>query len=325
MSEDEKQSRVHRWALLLTAALVAVFVAATALYARYGYAVVLKTFEANQMARAEAATGSRVAREYEDYLRVDPSSLMVRGLLINRLLEERRGAEAVEVAQRGVEIASAEDKPIAELLVARAKMGNGDLDGAEKIYSDVLTEHGDSGEAHYGLALIHSAQGLFSQSYKDFQNHWETWFDTIPSFSLFGLKWDPKARIDRMSRCSPDFQRRVLDAFENVSRLHVKVSMIQRNSAAIPADVKIHVESPGFSYLEFGVSSLLLGNIDFAFAAFREAKEEAEKSATALYWQGAHEETLGNLDEAQRFYRMAAEQRDPLAIAALERLGREGE
>lgn len=298
MTDSGGKSRLHRRALPLAVALFLAFVLATGLYARHGYAFVLKVYETHQIARAEDVKGARVALEYGDYLRVDPASLLVRGLLINRLIDERKGPEAVDVANEGVEVASEEDRPIAELLLARAKLANGDLDEAEEIYNGVLNTLGESNEAQFMLAHIHAVKGMFKQVEIDFSNRREIMFDAVSLFDGFNLSVGlVKDKPPKGS--TPDFLKQLDDARDAV------------NSKRLDGD------SSG----RLGVSWLFVGYLDEACTALSGVAAN-EAAPLALFWKGACAERLGNLIEARRFYRLAAERRDPLAIAALERLGR---
>lgn len=152
---------IHAWAIGLTAALFTLFLIAAGLYARYGHRFVLRVYETQQIARGEERPGRKGVIVYEDYLRVDPSSLRVRDLLVNRLLALNAPDEALSAADAGVAAVPAADKPIARLLVARAQLAAGKLDVAAASYNAVLRERPDSAEAQYGLAHIHAARGQF--------------------------------------------------------------------------------------------------------------------------------------------------------------------
>jgi Tfp pilus assembly protein PilF len=156
------RASVHVRALTLAAVLLVVFIATTGLYARYGYRFVLRVYEQHQLGRVADAKGSGKLVEYEDYLRVDPSNLRMRGLLINQLIEFHDPGRALAVAQEGGAAVLPDQRPIAMLLVARAQIALGHLDAAEATYRDVLAAIGESGEAHYGLAHIAAARGDFA-------------------------------------------------------------------------------------------------------------------------------------------------------------------
>lgn len=172
----------YKRALGLSAFLFIVFVVATGLYARYGYAFALRVYEQQQLANVERATGSGKLVEYEDYLRVDPTNLYMRGLLINQLIEFKNPWRALEVALEGVAAVPPDQRPIAKLLVGRAQIARGKLDEAEATYNEVLETLGESGEAHYGLASIAAAQGDF----ESMKSHFDWYFSLtfLPSSSV---------------------------------------------------------------------------------------------------------------------------------------------
>jgi tetratricopeptide (TPR) repeat protein len=310
-------TRTHRWALALTAVLVAAFVAVTALNARYGYAFVLKTFEVSQLDRAEQSTGLRVEREYRDYLQVDPTSLLVRGLLINWLLDERRGADAVEVAQEGVEIANDADKPLAELLLARAKIGNGDLDEAEKIYQGVLSTVGESGEAHYGLAHIHAARGEFKPAWDSYAEYWHSLPQERMAPFVGSVFQTSISDVGCPVGCTPDFNDRVTAASNRITEDSVYLSrrgLLREWTRKEPSQF---VSAGDFDAIR---AEMLTGDLD-SVVMIDWSSHRDSAPPDILFWLGVKWEERGNLDEARRDYRTAAEQGDPLAIAALERLG----
>ncbi len=169
-SSTASATRIHRYALVLGGSLFVLFVAASGLYARYGYAVVLWVFEEHQIGRAEDRVGPGKLVELEDYLRVDPANLRVRGLLVNQWIEFNDPAGAVEAARAGLAAAPADQRPIAMLLYARAQLASGSLGEAESTYREVLQALGESGEAHYGLAHIAAARGEFETMRKEYQS-----------------------------------------------------------------------------------------------------------------------------------------------------------
>ncbi len=155
-------------ALFLSVFLFTVFLIATGLYARYGYAFALRVYEQQQLANVERRTGSGKLVEYEDYLRVDPTNLYMRGLLINQFIEFKNPWRALEVALEGVAAVPPDQRPIAKLLVGRAQIARGKLDEAEATYNEVLETLGESGEAHYGFAHIAAGRGNFEKMQKEF-------------------------------------------------------------------------------------------------------------------------------------------------------------
>ncbi len=160
-SSTASATRIRRYALALGGSLFVLFVAASGLYARYGYTVVLWVFEEHQIGRAEDRVGPGKLVELEDYLRVDPANLRVRGLLVNQWIEFNDPAGAIEAARAGLAAAPATQRPIAMLLYARAQLASGSLGEAESTYREVLQALGESGEAHYGLAHIAAARRNF--------------------------------------------------------------------------------------------------------------------------------------------------------------------
>lgn len=288
-------------ALFLSVFLFTVFLIVTGLYARYGYAFALGVYEQQQLANVERRTGSGKLVEYEDYLRVDPTNLYMRGLLINQLIEFKNPWRALEVALEGVAAVPPDQRPIAKLLVGRAQIARGKLDEAEATYKQVIETLGESGEAHYGIAHIAAARGDFSTMRAQFEEYRSELFGTIPSFEagpvsvgFISDKFGPPSS-------TPDF-------FQRVGSDHTTNLLL--SSGSTPAQTTA-----------MALFHERMGNINEAFSILAKLREFTDSGELVMFLRGVYEEEQGNRDAALDFYRRAAEAGDALGKFAAERLG----
>jgi len=256
----------HKRALLLAACLFACFVIATALYARYGYPFALGVYEQQQLGNVERRTGSGKLVEYEDYLRVDPTNLYMRGLLINQLIEFKNPWRALEVAEEGVAAVSLDQLHIAKLLLARALIARGKIDEAEGAYNEVLAALGESGEAHYGLAHIAAVRGNFQEMREIYGTYKQN----------LGLN------------STPDFAQRIKRTYSPLLDSVVTYATGPRFAISCERDgdidtafkyvqsLEVHTNVPAFAFFLRGVYEEEQGNRDTALDFYKRAAEAGD-------------------------------------------------
>ncbi len=279
-------SRIHLRALGLAAILFAVFTTATGLYARYGYAVVLRVYEEYQVWRAEERVGSGKLVELGDYLCVDPANLRVRGLLVNQWIEFKDPGRAYQAAREGLSVVTPEQRPIAMLLVARAQIASGSLKDAAETYREVLSAVGESCEAHYGLAHIAAAKGEFEQMRIEYEE-----------CKRFIVSWPGS---------TPDFIQRATEALRS-TEWNTTPPLYANSDDAFFVMVSLYAE--------------ILGNIGFT-DPLKRVVDFKEAPPFALFLRGVSEELGNNRDAALDFYQRAAAEGDALGAYAHSRLGR---
>jgi len=160
---------VYGRAAILAVVLFGIFVIATGLYSKFGYHLALLVYQTQQSFIAEEKKGLRAVVAIEDYLRVDPDSLRMRGLLVDAAISISHYDRAVEAAEQGLDIAKPDGRPLALLMLGRAVLAAGDLDRAESVYLEVLEWWPKSHEAHFGLAQILAASGDFDTMVDEFE------------------------------------------------------------------------------------------------------------------------------------------------------------
>jgi Flp pilus assembly protein TadD len=271
---------LHKRALILTAVLVLVFTAATALYARFGYGFVLRVYELQQTGTAEAAQGARRVREYWDYVRVDPSSLKMRGRLVDALIANGQTEEALEIATEFVESARKDETYLARLIAARAQIAAGQLGRAEGTLAEVVRTAEDSAEAHYELARIGAAKGEFERM---------------------------RAEFARAAEAGPEGS--TVEFAERRDAARKKVEQLAVLERERPSDAE------AIGYVD---ALIVTGDIENALRIVAEMKEIT--SGDGLFWRGVYEEESGRRAEARKYYRDAARKQDPLGGLAVERL-----
>lgn len=271
-------------AFILAALLFVLFLIVTGLYARYGYAFALCVYEQQQLANIERRNGSGKLIEFEDYLRVDPTNLYMRGLFINMLIEMKNPWRGLDVATEGVAAVPPDQQPIAKLLLARAQIARGKLEDAEATYRDVLEALplDGSGEAHYGLAYIAAARGDFERMTAEF-----TTYDSTNAVNS-----------------TPDFTRRAFDA-----------SLIAESFFPEP-----YAYTEDAINVSFALPKIQLGWIENGLSILAEVKDLAGAPPIALFLRGVYEEEQGRRDVALDFYKRAAIAGDALGKFAAERL-----
>jgi len=277
-------SAVHRRAIALAAFLFVLFVMAAGLYARYGYAVVLRVYEEQQLGRVAANEGTSKYLEFEDYLRVDPANLRVRGLYINTLIELQDAPRAIEVARAGLVAAEAAQRPIAMLLYARAQIASGSINDAAETYREVLAAVGESGEAHYGLAHVAAARGNFKRMRKE--------YDVFSTLLYRGIG-------------TPDFVQDVKRAAGS-------------SDDSWPRDVTKEPDHNRTCY--YALSFERSAGIDVALEMLSTINDFSGVPLGAFFWRGVYEEEQGHRDAALDFYKRAADAGDALGAFAYRRL-----
>lgn len=284
----------HKRALLLTATLFLAFLVVTGLYARYGYAFALRVFEQQQLANAELRKGSGKLVEYEDYLRVDPTNLYVRGVLVNVLIGEFQNPwRALETAQEGVAAVPPDQQPLARLLVARAQLACSTLDEAEQTYNAALTTLGKSGEAHYGLAHIAAARGDFPSMRSFYDSYRMELFENVDELDLGSVSIGFIPSNFTPIGTTPDFAHRLGKNDFDTSEVNAYTSTL------------LHER---------------FGNIDEAFKLVADIQEFTGAPPFVIFLRGAFEEEQARPEAALAYYRHAADVGDVLGQFAIERL-----
>ena len=163
--------RRHRPALVIWAVLLASFLLVVSLYAKFGEPFVVKVYELQQISRAriEGRSVAQAIIDYEDYLRVDPESIRVRGLIVNAFIEKREFDEAEEHAKEALGHATEAQQPLSWLIAARVYLARGDIDEATPYMDRVLDATPGSGERHYQMAQLHLARGQFLNADQEFR------------------------------------------------------------------------------------------------------------------------------------------------------------
>ncbi len=270
-------------AFSLAAILFILFVIVTGLYARYGYAFALRVYEQQQLANVERRNGSGKLIEFEDYLRVDPTNLYMRGLFINMLIEMKSPERALDIAAEGVAAIPPDQQPIARLLLARAQIACGKLDEAEATYNEVLAAFplDGSGEAHYGLAHIAAARGNFDKLTFEFETY------------------DNSNAVNS----TPDFRRRSFDA-----------SLVAEFFFPEP-----YANTEDAYAVSFALAKIQVGWIG-GLETLSEVQDFNGAPSVAIFWRGVYEEEQGHTDAALDYYKRAEMAGDALGKFAVNRL-----
>ena len=261
--------RRHRPALVLWALLLSSFLLVVTLYAAYSGPFILKVYELNQIDRAEGRNLSGAIMDYEDYLRVDPESIRVRGLLVSALIKQRRFAEAEEHSKEGLRRATEDQRPVAMLIVARTHLARGKIDAAADVVESVLQDLPNSGEAHYELAQIHLARGEFDEA--------EGAFGRVRALGPEGSsreyadEWN--ARLEKLE----DYEDEIAGGVGSARRLY-----------------------------ELGTELEKAGRLGEARDVYVSAARGEKPPAAAHFWTAVQLEAAGSLDEAAGEYQKAS-------------------
>ncbi len=277
---DAGAFRVHRIAVPLTGILLAAFVSATWLYSQFGHQLVLGVFEANQVHRFERLEGEWAEKQLRDYLRIDPSSTRVRGLLIDAMIARGDTGGAMDVAAEGLAGGADEADAGAQLLLVRARIADGKLREAADSLASVVARLPRSADAHYYLAQLAAARGDFAAMRAEFEEVAEA--GTRDSSDYFAAKQREARKTLR------------------------------------PLDSAVLTRTDESS-IDFVRALLVLGRVDHALRIAAEIQEFGD-AADVRFWRGVREEELGERENAVQSYSIAANQHNALAAAALGRL-----
>jgi tetratricopeptide (TPR) repeat protein len=285
--DNEKRGilRRNRPALLLWALFLASFLIVISLYAAFGETFIVKVYELQQLARAESRSISGAIIDYEDYLRVNPDSMRVRGLVVSALTEQRRYEEAMKHAEEALQRPGEGERGIAQLIAARAYLGAGRIDEAAEIVGDAMTRLPQSGEAHYEMAQVRLARGEFAEA---------------------------EAEFAQVRDLGPrDSTREYAEAW----------SALTDKFESYPAGIEDPGDSPARLH-DLGEELLRLGRLGEAVDLLEKAATGDTPPGNAVFWLGVRAEREGDLARAARLYRQAAQgaDRHPHARYALERV-----
>lgn len=167
---DNSKMKRHRPALVLWALFVASFLLVVLLYVKFSGPFLLSVFETMQVHRAqiEGRTVNQAIVDYDDYLRVDPESIRVRGLIVNAFIEKQAFRKAEEHATRALELATEKQRSLSGLIAARVYLAKGDVGKAAPHVQSVLDTTPNSGEGHYQMAQLHLALGQVEDAEREF-------------------------------------------------------------------------------------------------------------------------------------------------------------
>lgn len=275
-----KGAGIHIYALTLSALLFAVFAAATALYAHYGRAVVLRVFEENQLQRAATSRDMMSVLHLADYVRVDPSSVEMRGRLVDALIQNNRVPQALEIAFAGLQQTPADDLPLAQLVFVRAAIAAGDANRAGEIIDSLTQQPQVSAEAWYLAASLSAANGDFTRM---------------------------RDAFDRLAR--PDTAGSTQQFIEQRNAAQRTIEALDSSSVSNPA---LPSAAPRARSL------LITGRLDDALELIS-APEMTHDDPLLVFWRGVHEDLQGRPEAAQSLYKSAAARGDSLAKLALNR------
>ncbi len=160
----------YRAALALWAAFLGTFLVLLSLYVKFSEPFLLSVFEVMQVHRAqiEGRGVQKAIIDYEDYIRVDPESIYVRGLLVSSYLEAKSFDKAEENAALALDLAAKDEQPLSWLIASRVPLARGNIEAALPYIEDVLEASADSGEGHYQRAQVYLAQGESEEAEKEF-------------------------------------------------------------------------------------------------------------------------------------------------------------
>ncbi len=275
----------HQAALVLWALLLSSFLLVVALYAAFSGPFILKVHELSQIDRAERGSANGAIMDYEDYLRIDPNSIRIRGLLVSACIEIRRFAEADEHAKEGLRLAPEDRRPVAMLIVTRIHLARGEIDAAANMVESVLETLPDSGEAHYDLAQIHLARGEFDEAER--VSAQVRALGPKESSREYADEWS--ARLEKMET----YETEIAGGVESAQRLY-----------------------------ELGTEFEKAGRLGEARDLYIKSGQGEKPPAAAFFWTAVQLEAAGRLGEAAKEYKRASRSAasHPSAKYALNRL-----
>ncbi len=298
----------HRPVFVLWALLLAAFLLIVSLYAMFGGPFVVKVYELQQIARA-GGEGRSVAFgiiDYEDYLRVDPDSIRVRGLLVNALIEMRKFEEAEEHANEALDRATEAQQPLSWLIAARVHLAKGDLEIAAPYIERVLDTTPASSEAHYQMAQLHLARGQSKEAGAEFGKL--RLLTPRDSTREYLEEWN--ARSEKLA----EYQREIDAGVQSARRLYKLGMELQKmgmlhEAEGLYSTIEIGADVPRSSGNAFDVAAyefvrLDSMHVDFAFDGrelgtplhpyntLSEALVKAEEGATINLGPGSSDESL---------------------------------
>ncbi len=290
MDAKERQSigaflKRNQPALVLWALLLSSFLLVVSLYAAFSQPFILKVHELSQIDRAARRSVGGAIMDYEDYLRVDPDSIRVRGLLVSACIKQRRFDEADEHSKEALSRATEEQQPIAMLIVARSHLARGEIDAAANMVKSVLETLPDSGEAHYDLAQIHLARGEFDEAERVFAQ--VRALGPKESSREYADEWS--ARLEKMET----YKTEIAGGVESAQRLY-----------------------------ELGTEFEKAGWLGEARDLYIKSGQGEKPPAAAFFWTAVQLEAAGSLGEAAKEYKRASRSAasHPSAKYALNRL-----
>ena len=292
--------RRHRRTLVLWAVLLASFLLVVSLYAKFGEPFVVKVYELQQIARAQIEGRSVAAAiiDYEDYLRVDPESIRVRGLVVNAFIEKREFEEAEEHAKEGLNHATEAERPLSWLIAARVYLARGDLEEAAPYVQRALDATPASGEGHYQMAQIHLARGQSEDADQEFRQLWT--YGSRDSTIEYIEEWNARSKklteyqseIDagvesaqRLYELGMEFQKmgRMYDAQKLYSKIEIGAD-IPRASGSV-------LDIAAFEFWD--LSSL---HVDFAFGGAERGTSKSPYNTLSEALVAAKEDATINLE-----------------------------
>lgn len=300
--------RRHRPALVLWAVLLASFLLVVSLYATFGEPFVVKVYELQQISRAriEGRSVASAIIDYEDYLRVDPESIRVRGLIVNAFIEIREFEEAEEHAKEALSRATEAQRPLSWLIAARVYLARGDIDEAAPYVLRVLDETPGSGEGHYQMAQLHLARGQSLDADQEFRRLWT--LGSRDSTKEYIEEWN--ARSKKLT----EYQGEIEAGVESAQRLYElgmefqKMGMLSEaeglyfrieTGADIPRASSNVFEIPAFEfvrldsmYVDFAFGGAERGTPKKPYNTLSEALDVAEDGATINLDPGSSDELL---------------------------------
>lgn len=216
VGDDDKMTFLgrHRPALALWAVLLVSFLLFASLYPLLSEPFLLRVFEIMQIHRAqiEGRSVNQAIVDYEDYLRVDPESIRIRGLIVDAFIEKRDFQKAAEHALSALDLATEEQRPFAGLMAARVYLAKNDLDDAVPHVQSVLDANPNSGEAHYQMAQLLLAQGRLEDAEQEFARLKE--LGPKDSTEEYSDAWN--ARLEKLA----EYQREIEAGVESPQRLY---------------------------------------------------------------------------------------------------------
>ncbi len=288
--------RRHRPAFVLWAVLLASFLLVVSLYAKFGEPFVVKVYELQQISRAriEGRSVASAIIDYEDYLRVDPESIRVRGLIVNALIESRKFEEAEEHAKEALSRATEAQRPLSWLIAARVYLARGDSDEAAPYVQRVLDARPASGEGHYQMAQLHLARGQSSDADQEFRRLWI--LRSRDSTKEYIEEWNARSRklaeyqneieagvesAQRLYDLGMEFQKmgRLHDAQELYSKIDIGAE-IRRASGNVFEIAAFEFRDLASLYVDFAFGGAEIGTPLKPYNTLSEALAMAEEDAT---------------------------------------------